>query len=140
MSTGFQVAIDCADPHRQALFWAAALGYVVESNEEQIRGLIAAGFATEDDAMTFDGGLVWRTAAACFDPEGHHPRLYFQEVEEPRVAKNRLHLDLRFGAERMEEEVERLTTLGATRLWEGQQGPHNWVTMADPEGNEFCVA
>nr|WP_211240707.1 VOC family protein [Hamadaea tsunoensis] len=28
----------------------------------------------------------------------------------------------------------------ATRLWEGRQGPHTWVTMADPEGNEFCVA
>jgi hypothetical protein len=28
----------------------------------------------------------------------------------------------------------------APRLWDGQQGPNRWVTMADPEGNEFCVA
>ena len=28
---------------------------------------------------------------------------------------------------------------GATELHRGQQGPHHWVTMADPEGNEFCV-
>lgn len=32
-----------------------------------------------------------------------------------------------------------LIALGATRLWDGQQGPHSWVTLADPEGNEFCV-
>ena len=30
--------------------------------------------------------------------------------------------------------------LGATELWRASQGPHSWVTMADPEGNEFCVA
>ena len=33
-----------------------------------------------------------------------------------------------------------VVALGATRLWDGQQGPQRWVTMADPEGNEFCVA
>ena len=37
-------------------------------------------------------------------------------------------------------EVERLIGLGARKLWDGQQGPYRWVTMADPEGNEFCVA
>ena len=54
--------------------------------------------------------------------------------------KNRVHLDLHVGEDRREAEVERLTGLGASRLWDGQQGPHRWVTMADPEGNEFCVA
>ena len=29
---------------------------------------------------------------------------------------------------------------GATFLWAGQQGPHRWITMTDPEGNEFCVS
>jgi hypothetical protein len=36
--------------------------------------------------------------------------------------------------------VERLTRLGARTLWDGRLGPQTWVTMADPEGNEFCVA
>jgi predicted enzyme related to lactoylglutathione lyase len=36
--------------------------------------------------------------------------------------------------------VERLTGRGATVLHEGQQGPMHWFTMADPEGNEFCVS
>lgn len=66
--------------------------------------------------------------------------MVFQKVPEPKQAKNRWHLDLHLGEERRDAEVERLVGLGATRLWDGQQGLHTWVTMADPEGNEFCVA
>jgi hypothetical protein len=54
--------------------------------------------------------------------------------------KNRLHLDLHVGPERRGEVVRRLVDLGGAVLWEGQEGPASWVTMADPEGNEFCVA
>jgi hypothetical protein len=61
-------------------------------------------------------------------------------VPEEKAVKNRVHLDLHIGDERREAEVERLIGLGASRLWDGQQGPNRWVTMADPEGNEFCVA
>jgi hypothetical protein len=35
--------------------------------------------------------------------------------------------------------VARLAGRGATELYRAQEGPHEWVTMADPEGNEFCV-
>ena len=66
--------------------------------------------------------------------------MYFQLVPEPKGSKNRLHLDLQFGPDERVAEVERLERLGATRLFEGSQGPHSWVTMADPEGNEFCVS
>jgi hypothetical protein len=66
--------------------------------------------------------------------------LLFQLVPEPKTVKNRLHLDLRFGAENLEKEVARLVGMGATELWRGAQGPHTWATLADPEGNEFCVA
>ena len=56
--------------------------------------------------------------------------------------KDRIHLDLHFleGDEARDATVARLIELGATKLWDGQQGPQRWVTMADPEGNEFCVA
>jgi hypothetical protein len=64
----------------------------------------------------------------------------FQLVPEPKAGKNRLHLDLRVGEDRQETEVARLGGLGARELGRGRQGPHTWVTMADPEGNEFCVA
>ncbi len=140
MSTDFQVTFDCVDPHRLTRFWAATLGYEVEDHEELIRTVLAAGQATDDDVTTVDGRLAWRTAAACRDPEGRRPRLLFQTVPERKLAKNRVHLDLAVGAERRAAEVERLTSLGATKLWDGQQGPFVWVTMADPEGNEFCVA
>jgi len=140
MSTGFQIAIDCADPHRLAEFWAAAVGYEIEHHDDRIRSIIEAGFASEDDVMEHGGHLVWRTAAAASDPGGTRPRLLFQQVPEEKTVKNRVHLDLRVGDERRQAEVERLESLGATRLWDGSQGPQTWVTMADPEGNEFCVA
>jgi hypothetical protein len=64
----------------------------------------------------------------------------FQRVPEPKTVKNRLHLDVHVGAERRESEVARLIGLGATELWRESQGPMEWVTLADPQGNEFCVA
>jgi hypothetical protein len=134
-----QIAVDCADPHRLARFWAGALGYEVEADEEGIRQILAAGYATDEDVTEYEGVLVWKTAAACRDPEGRRPRMLFQHVPEPKTVKNRLHLDLRVGAERQTAEVERLAVLGASVLWEASQGPLSWVTMADPEGNEFCV-
>lgn len=138
--TTIQIAIDCADPHRVAAFWADALGYRVERTDDVVRAMLDAGHATADDVMELDGVLVWRDAAACSDPAGAGPRLYLQRVPEPKTVKNRVHLDLHVGAERAAEEVIRLEALGARRLYEGRQGPHTWITMADPEGNEFCVA
>jgi hypothetical protein len=82
---------------------------------------------------------VWRAGAALNSPHAGRPRVLFQEVPEPKTVKNRVHLDVRVGAERREAEVARLLGLGATELWRGAQGPYEWVTLADPEGNEFCV-
>ena len=140
MSLQVQIAVDCDDPHTLNEFWAAALGYEVEHHDELIERMLAAGYATEDDVATFGGRRVWRDAAACSDPEGRRPRLLFQRVPEPKSVKNRVHLDLHVGQDRRDAEVERLLGLGATRLWEGSQGPMSWVTLADPEGNELCVA
>jgi hypothetical protein len=59
--------------------------------------------------------------------------------EEPKTAKNRVHLDVRVGAENVAAQADRLIARGATFLHKGSQGPHEWVTLADPEGNEFCL-
>jgi hypothetical protein len=139
----FQVTLDCADPHAQADWWAAALGWqVAPSDEAFIRRMIAEGQAGEDDTTTHNGVLVWKEGAAVVnpDPAAGTPRLYFQAVSEGKVAKNRMHLDVRIGDDDVAAVVERLTSLGAKMLHEGQQGPHTWVTLADPEGNEFCVS
>lgn len=138
----FQIAVDAADPHLLNRFWSAAVGYEMEDHHDQINEVIAAGHATTDDTIEIDGRLAWKTAAASRDAAGTGPRLLFQQVPEAKSGKNRVHLDLHFGVDdaARDAEVERLVALGATRLWDGQQGPHTWVTLADPEGNEFCVA
>lgn len=73
-------------------------------------------------------------------PAGSRPRVLFQLALEPKTVKNRLHLDIRVGAENIGSQVAALNARGATYLHKGTQGPHWWVTMADPEGNEFCVS
>jgi hypothetical protein len=143
MAYEFQVAVDCADPHTLADWWAETLGWQVEpSDEEFIRRMISAGYAAESDTTRHNGVLVWKDGAAIRHPDGlqRAPRLLFQQVPEPKTVKNRMHLDVRIGADDVESTVASLVARGAKFLHNGQQGPHTWVTLADPEGNEFCVS
>ena len=145
MAYDFQVAVDCAQPHTLADWWADALGWEVESvDEDFIREMIAEGYATEADTVTHNGALVWAEGAAIRHPagpdSGPRRRILFQRVPEDKTVKNRVHLDVWVGADKVEQETQRLTVRGATFLHRGQQGPHTWVTLADPEGNEFCLS
>ncbi|WP_375433581.1 VOC family protein [uncultured Friedmanniella sp.] len=64
----------------------------------------------------------------------------FIEVPEAKSVKNRLHLDLRPVEGTRDEEVARLLALGATEVADLRRPDGGgWVTLADPEGNEFCV-
>jgi hypothetical protein len=140
MPYDFQVTFDATDPHGQADWWAETLGWTVEPQDEAfIRKMVAEGYATEDDTTTHNGALVWKSGAAIRHPESDR-RVLFQTVPESKTVKNRVHPDVRVGAENVATVVATLTERGATFLWNGQQGPHRWVTMADPEGNEFCVS
>jgi hypothetical protein len=60
-------------------------------------------------------------------------------LTDPKVAKNRMHLDIE--TPDIETEATRVEALGATRVQDDQIHEHgtHWVLMADPEGNEFCV-
>ena len=61
-------------------------------------------------------------------------------MPEGKTVKNRLHLDLRPVSDDPEKQIEDLLARGATFLHRGQEGPRTtWATLADPEGNEFCV-
>jgi predicted enzyme related to lactoylglutathione lyase len=144
MAYDFQVTVDAADPHAQANWWAETLGWEVEpADEELIRRMIAEGHATDDDTKIYNGALVWEDGAAIRSADGaaggSRTRVLFQLVPGPKAMKNHVHLTVRAGEDHIETELARLTGRGATFLHRGQQGPHAWVTMADPEGNEFCL-
>lgn len=119
------VVFDCEHPASLARFWAEAIdGYAVDPYDDaELARLREMGV---DDPEDDPGVLV--------QPPGPGlPRLYFQKVPESRSVKNRVHLDLR--ADDVEAEVVRLVGLGAAELHRSG----TWVTLGDPEGNEFCV-
>jgi hypothetical protein len=121
-----EINVDCADPHRLAAFWCAALGYVVRDVVDDDWVEIAP--SVEPDAALLD--------AARRGPVS--PAIVFGPVPEGKTVKNRLHLDLSPIDSTQDEEVARLEALGARRIDIGQ-GEQTWVVLADPEGNEFCV-
>jgi hypothetical protein len=113
------ICFDCADPRRVAGFWAEVLGYNLQPPE--------AGDADEESVP--------------IEPppgEGGGLRFWFNRVPEPKVAKNRVHIDINMPDD---AEMQRLQALGARPLQEirGDDGVLWWTIMADPEGNEFCA-
>ncbi|MGI5492790.1 VOC family protein [Microtetraspora malaysiensis] len=110
------MTVDCARPYELAGWWSTALGWPLVDSEPG------------DDMVMLDR-------------PGGPPHLLFIRVPEGKTTKNRLHLDVRAvdGATR-DQEVERLVGLGAT-LYEDHRNADGsgWVTLLDPEGNEFCV-
>lgn len=112
------ITVDCSDPHRLARFWAEVLGYVDDPDNPNHPG----------DPETL---LV--------DPLGHQPALQFIPVPEPKMVKNRVHLDLQ--PVRGRDETVELVLAAGGRLVEDRRRPDGsgWVTLADPEGNELCV-
>ena len=131
--TTIQITVDCAEPGRLAAFWASALGYVVQPPPPGYESWPA--FLTELGVPESE----WDSRSACVDPDGTGPRLFFQRVPEPKAGKNRVHLDVNVGRDRVDAEVERLVAEGATKLREHGDMGERWVVMTDPEGNEFCV-
>lgn len=144
----WKLVIDAADPHAQADFWSAALHYAVEDNSALVERLLEAGALPGSATVEFHGRPAFRDLIAVRHPDdpydedsgtGLGRRLLFQRVPEPKAAKNRLHLDLHAGRDRRAEEVQRLEKLGASVVREVKEPGGEWVVLADPEGNEFCV-
>ncbi|MFL4474798.1 VOC family protein [Paeniglutamicibacter sp. MACA_103] len=142
MDHSLQITIDSINPHRQAVWWAETLGWTVEpSDPDFIQKMIDEGHASEDETLIFDGELAWRSGAGIcpLDQLGKQPRqrILFQLVHLPKTMKNRIHLDLNLGDR--DEVRDSLVERGATFLHAAAQGPFAWYTLADPEGNEFCI-
>lgn len=105
-----QVIIDARDPVALGTWWREALGWMVIDEGPEV-------FEIRPEAT-------------------QTPGLLFVPVLDAKTVKNRLHLDFR--PEEQDREVDRLLSLGASRIDVGQ-GEQSWVVLADPEGNEFCV-
>ncbi|MFF3488183.1 VOC family protein [Streptomyces sp. NPDC002701] len=144
----WKLVVDTADPHAQADFWGAALGYLVEDHSTLIERLLSVGVVTPEIVVESHGHHAWRDAAAVRHPQdpyekesgtGLGRRLLFQRVPEPKTVKNRLHIDLHAENGKREAERMRLTGLGATVVREVKEPGGEWIVMADPEGNEFCL-
>jgi len=139
MAIGVQVTFDAVNAHRLARFWAEALHYQKEDHSALVAQLVAAGQVQPADVVDDEGRQAFHDVAACRDPDGHGPRLFFQNVSEPKTTKNRVHLDLNVGRAAVEAEAARLMGLGATLAWTSDDRGAYAMTLRDPEGNELCV-
>lgn len=152
MSVELQVTFDAHDPRTLSTFWRDALGYAHPAPPGVELG------EGDDPLQAWDEFLDRmnvpperrNSSSALEDPQRRGPRIFFQQVPEDKVAKNRVHLDLRAapglkGDQRMtalEAESERLVGLGATRVQRFDPQPFlsdGFIVMQDPEGNEFCL-
>ena len=95
MATPIQLVIDCADPRRLAAFWTDALGYRLEEPPDGAESWQAYWAARGLPPEEVEDGYF-----SIVDPDGVRPRIWFQPVPEPKVVKNRLHLDLGVGGGR----------------------------------------
>jgi hypothetical protein len=152
MSRYVQVTFDAHDPRALSSFWREVLGYVHPGPPGVDLPEGADPLAAWDDFLAQVGVPAEQrnTRSAIEDPDGHGPRLFFQQVAEDKVAKNRVHLDVRAapglqGDERMaalEAECDRLVALGAKRVRRFDPASPmsaGHIVMSDPEGNEFCL-
>jgi hypothetical protein len=133
MANRFQITIDAADPRALGAFWCEVLGYIEQPPPE--------GFDNWDDALDAFG--IDRSdpdrAFAIVDPEGVGPRVFFLKVPESKSAKNRVRLDVGVGRDGLQERARELVRLGAHLVGEFDEPEGQWITMLDPEGNEFCI-
>lgn len=112
--------IDCINAFELSEWWKQALGYADLPGDPNLAG--------DEECMIRD-------------PETEH-QLLFIEVPDPSPGKNKLHFDLRPRAGTRDQELETLLAHGATLVEDhrGKDGPGTgWVTLADPEGNVFCI-
>ena len=105
------VTIDCADPGELAGFWTRALSLEVSEDWGEF---------------------------VMLGPDTRGLAIGLQRVPEPKIGKNRVHLDL--SATDRSAEVRRLVELGATVVGEHQVPGFGWTVLTDPVGNQFCVS
>lgn len=110
------LTFDCSDAMSQARFWSAMTGWNVYFDDDP-EVVVAPSYPNP-------GGL----------------KMLFIPVPEGKTAKNRLHLDLEPTDCSRDDQVSRAVDLGATLTGDFRnEDGSGWVTLEDPEGNEFCI-
>jgi hypothetical protein len=111
-------SFDARDAYAQSLFWSQVLDFVEDPDDPNLPEHPECLITSRDQSEL----------------------LLFITVPDGKQVKNRVHLDLRPVDRTREEEVDRLIALGARELADHRRGDGSgWITLADPEGNEFCV-
>ena len=135
MAQRIQIAIDCQDAVRLADFWVEILGYVVEGGHEP--------WAEHSRSVGTYPGEAW---VRIVDPDKQGPRILFHSVPEPKTIKNRIHLDVRAPLDtpgdrlqQISDFLDKIVSLGGSKLREVVDEGGGFAVMADPEGNEFCT-
>jgi predicted enzyme related to lactoylglutathione lyase len=113
MVLSVQVVLDVGNIERAATFWGVLLGQEPSPPRANGKFLTVGALA----------GTIW---------------LVLQHVPEGKTAKNRVHLD--FTVVDVDAAINRILALGGSKVREVREGGGHFVTMADPDGNEFCVA
>ena len=113
------ITVDCHDPYALSLFWTQVTGFTENPD---------------------DPNLPEHTEQGLLGPDGHPGLLFIRVAEDQKVVKNRVHLDVSPTDRTRDEEVARLTELGASLVADHRKPDGTgWVVLAEPEGNEFCV-
>jgi len=149
MEMTVQLTIDCSDPQRMVTFWARpwATCLSLRDRARHVACLLGVDGVPEAELPAGAGDIP----ESIIDPAGRGPRVWFQQVPEPKVAKNRWHFDLKVGGGR-DVPLDVRTTAGqdyggtagqscATVLRikdEPDMGLYA-TAMQDPESNEFDV-
>src|SRR5215469_8056022 len=111
-------SFDARDAYAQSVFWSQVLGFVEDPDDPNEPGHEECLITSPDQSQL----------------------LLFITVPDDKRVKNRVHLDLRPVDRTREQEVERVLALGASQLADHRRPDGSgWITLADPEGNEFCI-
>ena len=107
------ITFDSTEPEPLARWWAERFGAEITANMDGFFVIVAGGSLPT--------------------------QLAFQKVEDPTPGKTTVHLDIQTDAD-LDAEAARWVAAGATSLGKRNAGDFSWVTLTDPDGNQFCIA
>ena len=108
--------------------------FVSVDPERDTPQILKAYMASFDPGFVALRGTLEQTQAAA-----REFKVFFAKVPEGKTAKNRVHLDVNVGKDAMRERSQHLVSLGAELVGEYDEPGGQWITLRDPEGNEFCL-